>query len=83
MQPGLSSFWSTQYRLVLVSGFGTYLGRWIETIVGTWLILEMTDSPFLVGLRSEVGVSPFRGHRMIAGAVPVQDGLSQTRSCGD
>ena len=50
MQSGLPSFWSTQYRLVLVSGFGTYIGRWIETIVGTWLILEMTDSPFLVGL---------------------------------
>ena len=50
MQSGLPSFWGTQYRLVLVSGFGTYIGRWIETIVGTWLILEMTDSPFLVGL---------------------------------
>lgn len=58
MQSGLSSFWSTQYRLVLVSGFGTYLGRWIESIVGTWLILEMTDSPFLVGL---LGVCRFLG----------------------
>ncbi|MFC1983045.1 MFS transporter, partial [Chloroflexota bacterium] len=39
-----------QYRLLWISSLGTHIGRWIEMIVGTWLILEMTNSPFLVGL---------------------------------
>lgn len=59
MPSGLLSLWQyRQYRLLLVSAFGTYMGRWIETIVGTWLILELTDSPFLVGL---LGVCRFLG----------------------
>ena len=39
-----------QYRLLWISALGTYIGRWIETIVGAWLVLELTNSPFLVGL---------------------------------
>ena len=39
-----------QYRLLFLSSFGTYIGRWLDTVVGAWLVLEMTDSPFLVGL---------------------------------
>ena len=54
--PGLSR--NSQYRLLLTSSFGTYIGRWIETTVGAWLILEMTNSPFLVGL---LGVCRFLG----------------------
>lgn len=26
------------------------MGRWIETAIGAWLVLELTNSPFLVGL---------------------------------
>lgn len=57
-RPSPSLWGYPQYRLVLVSGFGTYIGRWIETTVGTWLILVLTDSPFLVGL---LGVCRFLG----------------------
>ncbi len=39
-----------QYRLLFLSSFGTYIGRWLDTVVGAWLVLELTDSPFLVGL---------------------------------
>jgi len=39
-----------QYRLLFISSLGTYIGRWMETVVGAWLVLELTDSPFLVGL---------------------------------
>ncbi len=45
------SAWSyPQYRLLFISSMGTYIGRWMETVVGAWLVLELTDSPFLVGL---------------------------------
>ena len=39
-----------QFRLLFASTFGFYTGKWIETVVGAWLILELTNSPFLVGL---------------------------------
>jgi MFS family permease len=38
------------YRLLWFSGLSTWSGRWIEAVVGAWLILELTNSPFLVGL---------------------------------
>ncbi|MBI4266927.1 MAG: MFS transporter [Chloroflexi bacterium] len=39
-----------QYRLIWFSLLGTSVGRWIETVVVAWLVLELTNSPFLVGL---------------------------------
>jgi MFS family permease len=43
--------WSyPQYRLLFLSSIGTYIGRWMDTVVTAWLVLELTDSPFLVGL---------------------------------
>ena len=39
-----------KYRLLWFSAIGTYIGRWIETTIGAWLVLELTDSFFLVGL---------------------------------
>ncbi len=48
---GLLSAWGyPPYRLLLVSSFGTFIGRWIDTVIVAWLVLQMTDSPFLVGL---------------------------------
>jgi MFS family permease len=39
-----------QFRLLWVSTLSSWVGRWIDTAVGAWLVLELTDSPFLVGL---------------------------------
>ena len=38
------------YRLLCVSTLGFHSAHWIEAVVISWLILELTDSPFLVGL---------------------------------
>lgn len=46
----LSAWHYPQYRLLFLSSLGTYIGRWIDTVVGAWLVLELTDSPFMVGL---------------------------------
>jgi len=46
----LAAWQYPQYRLLFLSSFGTYIGRWMDTVVGAWLILELTDSPFMVGL---------------------------------
>ena len=39
-----------QYRLLWFSGLSIWVGRWIEIVVGAWLVLELTNSPFWVGL---------------------------------
>ncbi len=46
----LPAFGYPQYRLLWISGLCAWVGRWIDTVVGAWLVLELTNSPFLVGL---------------------------------
>jgi MFS family permease len=46
----LPAFGYPQYRLLWVSGLCAWVGRWIDTVVGAWLVLELTNSPFMVGL---------------------------------
>ena len=46
----LPAFSYPQYRLLWFSGLSAWVGRWIEMVVGAWLVLELTNSPFFVGL---------------------------------
>ena len=46
------------FRLLWISSLSTYIGRWMETAVGAWLVLQMTDSPFLVGLLGACRFAP-------------------------
>ncbi|MDD5038546.1 MAG: MFS transporter [Dehalococcoidales bacterium] len=46
----LPPFKYTNFNILWFSTISYYFGRWIETTVGAWLVLEMTNSPFLVGL---------------------------------
>jgi MFS family permease len=39
-----------QYRLLWISSLSTWVGRWMEMVVGAWFVLELTDSPFQIGL---------------------------------
>ncbi len=77
-----------QYRLLWFSGLSSWIGRWMETVVGAWLVLELTDSPFLVGLLgacrfASMAFGPFCGtvcdrigQRSILLAVQVAYGLA-------
>ena len=54
------------YRYLTVSSFLWFAVRWIEVIVIGWLVLETTDSPFLLGLVGAVRIAgwlltPFAG----------------------
>jgi MFS family permease len=46
----LSTWRYKQYRFVWFSALFAYAGRWIETTVSSWLILQLTNSPTAVGL---------------------------------
>ena len=48
--PFLPALSYPQYRLLWFSGLSAWVGRWIEMVVGAWLVLELTNSPFFVGL---------------------------------
>lgn len=48
----------SDFRLLWISSLFTYIGRWVETAVGAWLVLLMTDSPFLVGLLGACRFAP-------------------------
>lgn len=55
--PPVRSRWSTlyplqlpSYRLLFTSSALWYFGRWMETVVLGWLVLQLTDSPFLVAM---------------------------------
>jgi hypothetical protein len=63
---GLLSAWRYRdYRLLWVCTLGIYIGHWIEAVAVFWLVLELTDSPFLVGLQepalSAMFLGPFFG----------------------
>src|SRR4030042_1423 len=62
------------YRYLTLSSFLWFAIRWIETIVIGWLVLEMTHSPFLVGL---VGAVRFAGWILTPLAGIIADRISR------
>ena len=58
-QSVLSRCWGySDFRLLWISSLSTYIGRWMETAVGAWLVLQLTDSPFLVGVLGACRFAP-------------------------
>jgi MFS family permease len=46
----LRAFTNRGYLCLWAANFLLYTSRWMQMILGAWLILELTDSPFLVAL---------------------------------
>lgn len=49
---------SPMYRRLWISGIIYYSARWVEIITSGWIVLELTGSPFLVGLTGFFRVLP-------------------------
>src|SRR4030042_749807 len=62
------------YRYLTISSFLWFAIRWIETIVIGWMVLEMTNSPFWVGL---VGAVRFAGWALTPLAGIVADRINR------
>lgn len=62
------------YRYLTVSSFLWFAVRWMEVIVIGWLVLETTNSPFLVGL---VGAVRFAGWLLTPFAGVIADRISR------
>src|ERR1700754_405005 len=50
LPPGLIALRESNFVLYVVGQFTSQLGSWIELTAVSWIIYEMTDSPFLLGL---------------------------------
>src|SRR5213596_2504276 len=45
------------------------VGGWMQTVAQAWLVLQLTDSPFKLGLISTLQFSPILMFSLVAGAV--------------
>jgi MFS family permease len=57
------------YTLYVVGQFTSQLGSWIEMTAVAWIIYEMTDSPFLLGLNGLFRAGPMILLALFGGAV--------------
>lgn len=57
------------FRLFLVGQFVSLCGTWIQQVAVGWLVLELTNSPFAVGLVSTLGSLPILFFTLYGGVV--------------
>jgi MFS family permease len=57
------------FRLFLFGQFLSQVGTWIQTVAHGWLVLELTGSPFLLGLVTMLGSLPILLFTLYGGVV--------------
>ncbi len=57
------------FRILWLAGFCVNVGRWLDFLVLGWLVLELTDSPFLVGLAAFCRQAPMMALGLFAGVL--------------
>lgn len=70
--PGLDVFRSPSYRRLWASGCFVYVARWVDLVALGWLALELTGSPFMVGLAAFARTAPMMVVGPFAGIVADQ-----------
>lgn len=67
--PGLQPFRSRDYALYWCGQAFSHSGTWIEVTATTWLLYELTSSPFLLGLAGIFRALPIVAFSLIGGTV--------------
>jgi predicted MFS family arabinose efflux permease len=57
------------YRLVWIGAFTSTTGTWMQTIAQGWVVLEMTKSPFLLGVDGFLATGPMLLFSLFGGVV--------------
>jgi len=68
----VSTFESLRYRNFRLFWCGqliSLIGSWIQNVAQGWLVLELTNSPFLLGLVNSIGSLPVLFFSMFAGVI--------------
>ncbi len=79
----LRAFANRAYLRFWIANFLLYTSRWMQLTLGAWLLLELTDSPFLVALVGFFSSVPMFLLGLVGGALadrmPRQRLLSMTQ----
>ena len=70
--PGVDVFRNPSYRRLWASGCFVYLARWVDLVALGWLALELTGSPFMVGLAAFARTAPMMVVGPFAGIIADQ-----------
>jgi MFS family permease len=65
----LHAFAFRDYRLQWAGAFTSSIGSWVQQVAQAWLILDLTGSPFYLGLDAFLGMAPMLGLSLVGGAV--------------
>jgi len=66
---GLRSLRHRDYRIYLSGLVLSQVGRWMQTVAQSWLVLELTRSPFQLGLIATLQFTPMLLFSVFSGAV--------------
>ena len=55
----VSAFLEKDFAFLWISNVSMYIARWMQITTLSWFVLEVTDSPFSVGLVGFFGMAPF------------------------
>jgi predicted MFS family arabinose efflux permease len=66
---GLRAFRHRDFRLFWTGQVVSLVGSWMQGLAQAWLVLELTDSPFLLGLVSALQFAPVLCLSLLAGVV--------------
>jgi MFS family permease len=67
--PFLSALRHRDFRLFIIGQFVSLCGTWIQTVAQGWLVLQLTDSAFKVGLVTTLGTLPILLFTLYGGVV--------------
>ena len=57
------------YRLYFIGQLVSLIGTWLQTVAQGWLVLQLTNSPFLVGLVAAMGSLPTLFFALFGGVI--------------
>jgi MFS family permease len=65
----LRAFASRDFRLFFAGQLVSLVGTWMQSVAQSWLVLELTNSPFLLGLIGTLQFAPVLVLSFVAGAL--------------
>ena len=66
---GLRALGHRDYFLFWIGQLVSRIGTWMQNVAQSWLVLELTNSPFLLGLIGTLQFGPILLFSVVAGAV--------------
>jgi MFS family permease len=66
---GLRALNHTDFRRFFLSQFAAQVGSWMQNVAQAWLVLQLTNSPFRLGLLATLQFSPVLLFSIVSGAV--------------